>query len=1242
MRRRFPRLSRTLALCAAAAAAGCAPSAGDPTPRQLPPAEPAANPPDGALGAAQGREADWYLVLEGPPAAALLEGEDPAAAKVAARTSARLEAITRQQDELVDQLRARGIPVQARLARLANVVQVLAAPEALPELRELPGVRRIERVPILRPLLQSAVPVTGAPEAWSSPAGLHGEGVTLGVIDSGIDYHHGDLGGSGDPMDFNGDDPTLIEPGSFPTARVVGGTDFVGNDYDAGSPANAMASPDPDPLDCVRQQSFFVSGGHGSHVAGIAAGNGVLLDGTPFTGPYDQSLDPSLFRVAPGVAPAASLVALKIFGCSGSTAFLASALEYAADPDGDGNFSDRLDVVNASLGSSYGLQSKVNAELVRNLTAAGTLLVVAAGNEGDNFFVAGSPGNYPQTLSVAASSDNPLITLEVTAPAAAAAELPALEGSFTAPLAQNLPLEGELVLTQPDTGCDTLSNSDALAGNIAVVWRGSCSFVSKLARIEGAGAKAAVVIDDEYSDVPFSMGGGDPGEIGIVGAMVRRLDGEAMLAALPGVQLRFRSDRFDGLGSELFTGFSSRGPSSVDTLLKPEISAPGFAIDSAQVGSGSESRQSQGTSMACPVVAGAAALVRQADPAIGPLEAKARLVNSAADLRTIDGLLLPVSRAGGGRVDVAEAVARTTSVASAALDGRGAVSFGAVIAAEPVSLERSVRLENRGAAAVEYTASATQHHPLPGVTVSVEPATITVPAGFSAEARVILSLDPHALGVPSIDPVTPEQQFDLPRHYLNEAAGALRFEAGDGHVLRLPFYASVRAASTRAAAAVSSCGSDTSQRLRVALDDSGAHPQAVTTAFELGKLDDAEDDSPRDPSVARRDVRAVGAASNSAAAAGLDDTTLYFGVVLEGEWTSPALGPQSPVTVLLDVNGDTATDFFIRAEPLNAEEPFADVLAATTYDADSGEPVGTKRFLNMVPAGEYDTAPFHNNVLVMSVFASDVGLSEDNPEFSYGALASSADPMEGSDLVVWAPFDVTRPTLDTARHAPDPGVPLYPAGAPVVAELDGAAAAEAANPPSLLLLHHTNGRGQRWEVVSSADATALSVAVSHQLPVAVDGAAAAGAVASGAVTIRNDSSDTLHELTLSGSVDGGVLELAAPTRGTCEDGPAIACTIDALAPGESVDVMLRLQLRSDAESANVALEVLSAEGCAASLSHDIALTSGAVPAGDLRAAGGCECTLVASRPVDSPWRMPAIGLLALALWRRRRQRVAAR
>ena len=113
-----------------------------------------------------------------------------------------------------------------------------------------------------------------------------------------------------------------LSSASFPNAKVVGGYDFVGSAFDSGSSRwqERLPTPDLNPID---------ESGHGTHVAGTVAGIGDDLE------TYD------------GVAPEAKLHALKVFGRNSSTndAVVIAALEYAADPNGDMDTSDRLDVV---------------------------------------------------------------------------------------------------------------------------------------------------------------------------------------------------------------------------------------------------------------------------------------------------------------------------------------------------------------------------------------------------------------------------------------------------------------------------------------------------------------------------------------------------------------------------------------------------------------------------------------------------------------------------------------------------------------------------------------------------------------------------------------------------------------------------------------------------------------------------------------------------------------------------------
>ena len=104
--------------------------------------------------------------------------------------------------------------------------------------------------------LSETVPYIGASAVQAD--GYDGSGVRVAVLDSGIDYNHAAFGGSGNPADYAANDPNIIEAGTFPTAKVVGGYDFVGSDW-----PNTDEAPDPDPLDDGPEA------GHGSHVGHI-------------------------------------------------------------------------------------------------------------------------------------------------------------------------------------------------------------------------------------------------------------------------------------------------------------------------------------------------------------------------------------------------------------------------------------------------------------------------------------------------------------------------------------------------------------------------------------------------------------------------------------------------------------------------------------------------------------------------------------------------------------------------------------------------------------------------------------------------------------------------------------------------------------------------------------------------------------------------------------------------------------
>lgn len=283
-----------------------------------------------------------------------------------------------------------------QLQRVYNGVAVRVPAADVAALAALPQVRAVHPLVPKWPDLARSVGAIGARRIWEGMAGIpaKGEGMRIAIIDTGVDYLHADFGGSGRAAGAN--DPTVIgDVAGFPGVKVVGGYDFAGETYNAdplSSTYQPLPQPDPDPMDCYD---------HGTHVAGIAAGFGVTATGATFSGPYDGTTDYGTLNIAPGVAPLASVYALKVFGCGGSSDLTELAIEWAVDPNGDGDFSDHVDVINLSLGSPLGTTYDPASIAADNAARLGVLVIASAGNSGDTFFANGSPATADRAISVA-------------------------------------------------------------------------------------------------------------------------------------------------------------------------------------------------------------------------------------------------------------------------------------------------------------------------------------------------------------------------------------------------------------------------------------------------------------------------------------------------------------------------------------------------------------------------------------------------------------------------------------------------------------------------------------------------------------------------------------------------------------------------------------------------------------------------------------------------------------------------
>ena len=614
-----------------------------------------------------------------------------------------------------------GGKVLARYQYAYNGLRVRTTAGKLEALAAIPGVIAVRPIRVYERTNAIGVPAIGAPTAWQQ-TGATGAGVLVAVIDTGIDYTHANFGGPGTEGDFTGNDPATIESGTFPTPKVVAGYDFAGNLYDANAEdGTEVPVPDTDPLDC---------GGHGSHVAGTVAGMGVKADKSTYRGLYNASTigDGSGFAVAPGVAPEAKLVALKVFGCEGSTDLVVDALDWVAKYNVDHMVG--IDVVNMSLGSPFGNYADPDAVATNNLVGAGVVVVASAGNEAAVPYITGAPAVASKAISVAALDavpTLPMATIDTTGD-----DIPALnQNGFP-----GLPVSGTLNVletgpSEVSIGCDAADYAGVATGEIVAVKRGTCAFVDKAAFAADAGAAGIIIInrDDLAADAFPTFVGYDPGvvDIPMIGAT------NTVPGSDPPVEMDEALIALDGTAVTLadaaaaanptyrqITGFSSSGPRWGDSALKADVAAPGASIFSTAVGTGWNGTTFSGTSMAAPMTAGAAALVVQAHPAWTPLKVKAALVNTA-DAASVVGYT-PL-RSGSGAIKVDRA-AKATVVATTS-DGTATLSYGYVQATTGWSSAKTITITNDGSQSASYTLAASN------ALVKLSATSVTVPARSS-------------------------------------------------------------------------------------------------------------------------------------------------------------------------------------------------------------------------------------------------------------------------------------------------------------------------------------------------------------------------------------------------------------------------------------------------------------------------------------------------------------------------------
>mgnify|MGYP000580441104 FL=1 len=656
---------------------------------------------------------------------------------------------------------------------LAPTLIVQATPEALAQ------ISKDDRVAKVLPMFDRELHVAASSEYINAKPLItdgiaSGKGQRVAVLDTGIDYTHEAFGGEGTVEAYLAAqaDPTSV---AWPQGIVQGGYDFIRKDADPieNDAANSPSTGDPT-----------------SH--GTSSANSVN-----------------------GIAPDVELYAYSVCGGGCPSAAQAAALEAAMDPNGDGDISDRVDVMNMSLGGEFGntYTGGGTQYLVQRAVELGVNMVISAGNDGDNPFRIGGPSTTPNALSVGA------MTHPATEVGIAEGAIAGLEGNIQpsgfGPQEDYTISGADIDLVYPEAnqdGCTEFAADVDFTGKAVLIDRGSCYFTDKVLHAQAKGAEFVMIANNVDDGTPASMGGFDAA-VTIKNAGINFAAGAALKAQLAaGGPATFDiSVEFKATAGAVAT-FSSRGP-SMDGLLKPEITAPGTSIDVAAAGTQTGTNPVSGTSFSGPITAGAVAMIREAHPERNAFEIKATIMN-AANLNVTnepldinpDSELAPISMIGAGLVDVTKAV--NLPVAAWVHDGKfdtkqAALSYGLVSLSETGSITKTVTVKNFSADAKTYNLRTEARYQSDIDTNAVSwdfPESVTVPAGQAINFEITMTVDPTKLPVWELE--NPFSADDIAARSAAltsiEFDGALVFDdaSTDGdHDLHLVYHAMPKAAT---------------------------------------------------------------------------------------------------------------------------------------------------------------------------------------------------------------------------------------------------------------------------------------------------------------------------------------------------------------------------------------------------------------------------------------------------------------
>lgn len=570
----------------------------------------------------------------------------------------------------------------------------------------------------------------GADAAWPAPGGrdLAGQGVLVGVIDTGIWPEHPMLRDAGIPAPAGGPWDCQFGDGQV-------GPDFACNDKLAGAYAfldtyqstSSPAGPEDycdGPVCSARDAE-----GHGTHTATTAAGS--FVDSAEIFGVDRGAIS--------GIAPGASVIAYRALGPGGGyDGDLVAAIGQAV--------LDGVDVINYSISGSGDPYDATELAFL-DAFAAGITVNSSAGNSGPGASTLDHAS--PWTTTVGASTFDRAFTSALVLTSADGQTL-VKPGTTITDGVSEMPVVAAQDVPGYDGGelCETPFPADSLTGTVVLCFRGGNGRVEKGYNASLGGAAGMILANPEPMDLQT-----DNHFLPAIQLEGPNDDIVAFLAEHPGATATWARGEATVSPGDVMAAFSSRGP--VGEFLKPDVTAPGVQIlagntptptDVAAGPPGELYQAIAGTSMSAPHAAGVSALVKAAHPSWTPGQIKSALMTSSVQsVVNVDGSAAGVFDRGAGSIRADRAVAPTLTVSETSDDfyasaadplHRIDLNIPSVYADPlPGAVATTRTVTNVTGAAQSFRVTATGSD---GLGVRVVPDRFTVPAGGSRDLTVIL------------------------------------------------------------------------------------------------------------------------------------------------------------------------------------------------------------------------------------------------------------------------------------------------------------------------------------------------------------------------------------------------------------------------------------------------------------------------------------------------------------------------